>query len=518
VSLRIEDIQDLDVAKQVAQLALAENRRLYKRLEVQAKRIAELSGKDGDRELQLELLQLKESMAVLERRLYGPSSERRDGQEGPSGQNKSSVGEKQPPEPPSGPRSQPQLRLLTETHVLEDDALTCPCCGRQRVVWEGQEETVDEIDVVRREFVIRKHVRKKYRCRCGSAPVLAKRPLALPGGGRYSLAFAVEVAVAKYCEHLPLERQVRSMLRDGLNITSSTLWEQIERLARVLTPTYDAIRQHVVGKELVHADETTWRMLKKGSKKWWVWSISGHDAVFYRVDPSRGHQVIVDMLDGFVGTLLVDGYKAYNTAAKVLDSVELALCWSHARRGLLEAEACYPEASEALDLISELFLIERDLPRWQVIEDPLLRANALVQIRDTRNKRSRPLIEALAAWAKAQQALPQSRLGKAIAYLDTYWDGLCRFLEDPCVPLSNNPAERTVRGPVLGRKNHYGSKSLRGTEVAALFYTLVESAKLVDVDPRTYIMAAALAALRGEPTLLPHLFRKQRKTSSLTWQ
>ena len=91
--------------------------------------------------------------------------------------------------------------------------------------------------------------------------------------------------------------------------------------------------------------------------------------------------------------------------------------------------------------------------------------------------------------------MPRSDLGKAVRYMLERWTGLTRFLDDPCIPLDNNAAERALRGPVVGRKNHYGSKSLRGTQVAALFYTLCESAKLVGVDPHAYLLTATEAAL-----------------------
>ncbi|MDB4988300.1 MAG: hypothetical protein JWN04_3478 [Myxococcaceae bacterium] len=332
----------------------------------------------------------------------------------------------------------------------------------------------------------------------------------MPGGGSYSLDFAIEVAVAKYLDHTPLERQVRIMRREGLDIDSSTLWEQCERLARMLGLTAAAIRQYVVQAWVVHADETPWYMLKNGRQKRWMWSISRYDAAFYRIDPSRGHQVIVELLDGFEGLLVVDGYQAYGTAARALGGrIRLALCWAHARRTLVEAEESYPEASEALDLIGELFLIERDLPDWQCITDERLQAQALALIRETRQARSKPLVEALAAWAKAQQALKGSRLGDAITYLHNQWEGLVHFLEEPRVPLSNNAAERNLRGPVVGRKNFAGCKSVRGTEVAGVLYTLLESAKLAGVEPRDYLHAAAEAALTGTPPLLPHVYREQ---------
>jgi transposase len=102
------------------------------------------------------------------------------------------------------------------------------------------------------------------------------------------------------------------------------------------------------------------------------------------------------------------------------------------------------------------------------------------------------------------QALPGSALGQAVKYMSNLWPGLTRFLSDARVPLDNNATERALRGLVVGRKNHYGSRSRRGTEVAALFYSLLETAKLCGVDPKRYLREAALAALRGEEIPLPH--------------
>ncbi|MDB4984823.1 MAG: hypothetical protein JWN04_1 [Myxococcaceae bacterium] len=120
-----------------------------------------------------------------------------------------------------------------------------------------------------------------------------------------------------------------------------------------------------------------------------------------------------------------------------------------------------------------------------------------------------PTVEAPAAWAKAQRALKGSKLGEAITYLHNQWEGLVRFLDEPHVPLSNNSAERSLRGPVVGRKNFAGCKSVRGTEVASVLYTLIETAKLSGVEPRDYLRAAVEAALTGKPPLLPHVYREQ---------
>lgn len=500
--LRIDDIEDLGLARQVAQLLERENARLHARVESLLRENASLRGEEGQKQLELELLRLQEQMKAAQQREFGASSERRA--------RDAAEGEKQKPTPPDGVREQKSLPLEETTHELGEDECLCKRCGKSLAECSSKTEDHEEVDVIERRFVLRKHKRKVYNCECGSETV-APGPLRLPGGGRYSIDFAVEVAFEKWCAHSPLERQVRLMLGQGLDISSNTLWEQTERLARVLMPTHLLLREYVVSSCLMHADETPWYLLDKGRSKWWVWSISRHDAVFYRVDPSRAHTVIVEMLDGFKGALVSDGYSAYSAALKALAArgitITLSDCWTHARRGFVEAEDSYPECAEAIRLIGELFLIERELPDWEVVEDPVLRTAQLDHIRGVRAARSAPLVEQLRTWANTQQALSESKLGEALTYLKNQWDGLKIFLSDPRVPLSNNHAERSLRGVVVGRKNHYGSKSKRGTEVAALFYSLLETASMVGVDPKAYLRAAAAAALQGRPPLLPHAYK-----------
>src|SRR5438874_12526581 len=115
--------------------------------------------------------------------------------------------------------------------------------------------------------------------------------------------------------------------------------------------------------------------------------------------------------------------------------------------------------------------------------------------RRLRPERSRPVLDRIWQWATVQVGLPQNDFGKAVRYMLERWDGLTRFVDNPQVPLDNNSIERALRGPVVGRKNHYGSRSLRGTEVAVLFYTLCETAKLVGVDPHAYLLHAVYAAI-----------------------
>jgi transposase len=128
-------------------------------------------------------------------------------------------------------------------------------------------------------------------------------------------------------------------------------------------------------------------------------------------------------------------------------------------------------------------------------------SDRLVHAAQLRRERSGPIVEALYVWMREQRALPRSALGKAIAYTAGLWGGLTRFLDDPQIPLDNNATERGLRGVVVGRKNHYGSRSLHGTRVAALFYTLLESAKLAGIDPAIYLAEATRRAIASPGTV-----------------
>ena len=183
--------------------------------------------------------------------------------------------------------------------------------------------------------------------------------------------------------------------------------------------------------------------------------------------------------------------------------IELAHCWAHVRRKYLEGSDAYPGLGEhAVARIGELFALEQEMQATGEGSELLERARL-------RRQWSKPIVDAVLEWALECRGgvMPGSKMGRAIEYMLKLWPGLTRFLDDPGVPLDNNAAERALRGVVVGRKNHYGSRSKRGTEVAALFYTLFESAKLTGVDPRAYVRKAALAAIEtpGAVTLPAHL-------------
>jgi transposase len=487
---------DIERLRQAAMLLEQENARLFRRIETLVAELAEARGEDA-RSLQLEIECLKQQLASRTKALFGDSSERRACVE------HERTGERKEPRPGHGPREQKALPIVEVIHELDEPDQVCPSCGGDLKPMRGQFGEADEIDVVERSFRIVRHKRQKYRCRCGDKIETALGPDKLVPGGRYSIDFAVDVAIAKFADHLPLERQVRQMARDGLDVDSSTLWEQTWFLSKHLTSTYEANHAYVLASDVIAVDETWWRLMKKGaSKRWWVWSVAREDAVSYRLLPSRSTDAARQVLGDYAGVAICDGYKAYDVLAREREGSDLTLahCWAHVRRKFVEAELHYPEAGEVLDRIGQLYAIEAEAKRASPEE-------RLATLAALRAEQSRPILDEIRTWLMTQRALPRSALGKAIAYTSGLWPGLVRFLGEPKIPLDTNGVERALRGVAVGRKNHYGSRSERGTRVAALFYSLIESAKLCGVEPRAYLREATLRAVRnpGAATLAREL-------------
>ena len=486
--IAIQKESRLEVLREVALLLEQENRRLHQRIQQLTLTLARLQGQDGAAVLQTELDALKELLSRREQALFGDSSEKRP-------QPESMLAEPEAkPRKGHGPRAQLQLPVVEVLHVLDESNRDCPACGGQLQEMKEQTEASDEITVVERRFLITRHLRQKYRCQCNGAVVTSPGPCKLIAGGRYSPAFAVEVAASKYLDHLPLERQSRIMQREGLEVGSQTLWDQLDALARHLAPTYQALGQRVLASPLVHADETHWRLMAKSErKKYWAWCLTSADTVYCRIFDNRAKGSAQQLLAGYRGTVVADGYGAYEALARAGPGFTLAHCWAHARRKFVEIESHYPrQAREILDLIGELYAVERDVPPLEADGSPSTWLALRAQLRA---ERSRPLIERIRLWAGSQTVLPRSGLGQAIRYMQELWPGLTRFLDDPLIPLDNNPVERALRGLVVGRKNHYGSRSRRGCQVAALFYSLIETAKLCGVEPKSYLLRATSEAL-----------------------
>jgi transposase len=486
--VRIEGEHDIEQLRAKALVLLQENERLSKKMMELLKENLSLKG--------LSPQQLQQALAIIDDELNktkadpaprSPSTERR-GSSSSNGEKKEQKGH--------GPRAQPKLPVVEQLHELDAADHVCGECGGQLEWWVGQDDETEEVDVIERRFVMKKHVRRKYRCKCGCIE-MPDMPARLVPGGRYSNDFAVEVADDKYNNHLPLERQARKMGSEGLEVDSQTLWDQVLALSRKLEPAWEALLTDAIRQTVVGFDETRWEVLTKGSaskKSWTMWQLSTHRSVYFSIAEDRNAVAGNALLKGFSGIALGDAAIVHKSMAREGD-FRLAYCWSHGRRKFIEAESNDPVRSKQfLDMAEELFAIEAQAPPGPAGDE---------QRRKLRTEKSKPVVARIKEWLIGQRFLPGSAIGTAIKYIAGHWDGLIVFLDEPAVPIDNNRTERGFRGPALGRNNFYGSHSKQGTKVAAIFYSLIETAKLTRVDPKRYLKTALAAALAGEPVPLP---------------
>jgi transposase len=482
----LEAISDVKVLRGVAAYHYKENRRLKAELSKALEKLSELDGTQAV-QLALKLQALEKSHAKAIKQLFGQTSERRGGYR-PKNKDKPQTGH--------GPREQLELPIQEVKHKLPEDLAVCDLCEKPLAEWEGQTEDSLEVDFIEPQLVLKKHLRQKYRCECGGCIKVAPGPRKLFPKARYSVNFALTIALQKYCYHLPLDRQRRELKRRGLDVSTVTLWDYVHKVAELLRPAYERLPEHILAQSVVGADETTWRLLKTEkpgkSKTWWVWARRAEDAVHYKLAPSRGGEIAKELFEGFEGTILCDGYSVYESLSKNSSKLHLANCWSHGRREFLP-HAGDRGADRILRVISRMYKLEAKVKGRP--PDEVLRL---------RQKKTRRLLEAFFKWLRTQEAIPGSALHRAMKYILKREESLMRFLDDPLLSPDNNATERIIRGLVIGRKNHYGSRSERGTEVAAILYSLLDSAELAGINPHTYLRDALGAALAGEIIPLPH--------------
>lgn len=493
--LNLDHMKDVDALRLAAKILDRENARLIEQNRVLQTRLMRLEGTDAET-LQARLMELEQQLKNARQEAFGDSSEKR---EAPT--TEAAQPAPKPKQKGHGPRPQPQLPVIETVHTLDPaDRDNCAKCGDPMKEWKGGFEESEEIDVIERRVILRKHKRQKYVCGCGEAVETALGPQKLVPGGRFSTDFAIEVSIDKYADHIPLERQVRRFAREGLEVTSQSLFDQVHAVATACEPVAAAIHAHLLSKPLVHADESHWKLLdgdkEREQTRWQAWDLVAEDAASYTILPSRSAESAKKVLHGYAGIVMCDDYAAYD--ALKAQGVVLAHCWAHARRKFIECEGAAPQAllDEILGLIRRLYDIESTAPPGDTPDALALRAQR-------RQAESRPAVLAIRDWALAQRPLPRSTLARAIAYMTKNWVELTRFLDDARIPLDNNPAERALRGLVVGRKVHYGSKSERGIKVAATLYTVLETAKLNGLDPRAWLRAALKAHIDGAPPFIP---------------
>jgi transposase len=414
------------------------------------------------------------------------------------------VGVPKPPKKPAdglGPTPQPRLPHVPQRFELDTADRACPSCGGELFEMKGQFETSEMIDVVEVSYRVVQVEQQKYVCKCGGCVETAPGPERAAPGSRYSLALAIKVVLDKYLDHLPLERQARIMDRHGLVITSQTLWDLANALAHRLTRIDAALFDHVLAQPVIGLDQTGWpRLDGSGTKPWQMWCLTASGVVVHRIRDDKSAATFTALVGAYQGTIVCDDLSTHEAGARAGPGIVLANCWAHVYRYFAEAQPDHPEAEKALEWIGALYEIERSAE------------GDLAHLGELRRTESVRVLDELKEWLGSQVTLTSLSIGKAAAYTLGNWPKLIRFVDDARIPLDNNATERGIRGPVVGRRNHFGSKSRRGTEVAATLYTVIETAKLHDIDPAAYLHAAIVAADRGE-LLMPAQFAAQKSAT-----
>lgn len=474
--MSVRDESDIEQLRRIALTQQTQIRVLLDVLQRQSAELDEAKGTSGDLQEKITLLNELTAKAVTSDESPAetqPKTKKRKKQKG------------------HGPKPQLELERIEEIFELDEADKICPSCGGDLQPLDGQFESSKLVDVVEVSYRLVDVKRQKYACKCGGCIETALGPDRAVDGGRYSVGFAIKVAIDKYVDHIPLTRQTRVMKRWGLDVSSQTLWDQLSALHQRLRPCYDALYERVMADDVIGLDQTGWKRLNaKGATPWQMWCLTTEDVVYHRIREDKSAASWNAIVGDYQGVVVCDAMSTHGAAECNKPGPTLAACWAHVVRKFRDAEADFPDAGVARGFIKKLYEID-----------------AQAENRDERARlrrgESSEVLEQLEQWLLAQTTLKTTSLGQAIRYTLGYWPRLKVFVDNPDVPLDNNRTERGIRGPVVGRKNHYGSRSKRGTEVAALFYSLIETAKLVGVEPRRYLQEAAAAAKLGR-VLLPH--------------
>jgi transposase len=392
---------------------------------------------------------------------------------------------------------------IERERVVIEAPTSCACCGGSRLAKLGEDitETLEEIP---RRFKVIETVREKFTCRDCEAITQPPAPFHVTPRGYIGPQLLATVLFDKFGLHLPLNRQSRRFKCEGIDLSVSTLADQVGAGVFAAMPLFRLIEAHVMAAERLHGDDTTVPILAKGKTVTGrIWTYVRDDRPFGgRAPPAAVYYASRDRcgehparhLERFTGILEADAYSGFNTLydpGRKPAPITPAFCWAHARRLFFEladiaknarrgrsAAAISPIALEAVKRIDLLFDIERDINGLSA--DERLRV---------RQERSAPLLAELKTWLTEQRSRlsRSSNVIQPIDYMLKRWDGFAHFTEDGRICLTNNAAERALRGLALGRKAWLFAGSDRGADRAAVMNTLIMTARLNDIDPKAWL-------------------------------
>jgi len=391
---------------------------------------------------------------------------------------------------------------LPRRRIVHPAPTVCPCCGSSKLCKIGEHVT-KTLDVVPRQWFVTEHVREKFSCRSCETITQPPAPFHAIARGFAGPSLLAMILVDKYANHQPLNRQSEQFAREGIELSVSTMADHVGACAATLMPLHELIKAHVFAAERVHGDDTTVPVLAKvKTRTGRIWTYVRDDrpfdgkappaAVFF-YSPDRAGIHPEQHLAGYAGILQADAYSGFNAlyaSDRKPGPLTEAGCWAHARRKLFELadvaskarkgkpSTISPIAFEAVQKFNAIFALERSINGLS----PEARVAA-------RRKDIAPLVNELIEWMKRERAKlsRHNEVAKAFDYMLKRVDIFTRFLDDGRICLSNNAAERQLRGIALGRKSWLFAGSDRGGERAAVMLTLIQTCRLNDVDPQAWL-------------------------------
>lgn len=385
-----------------------------------------------------------------------------------------------------------ELEREVVEHALADTS--CACCGHEMHIC-GSEDS-EQIKIIPEKISVIKHKQFKYACRqCEHTEIknkiitASKPKQPIPGSIASSEALAA-VVTAKYCDALPLYRQVEIFKRGGLTLSRSTLANWCIKSGALLKPLVTAMRRHLIMQHSLCADETRVQVLDEPDKAatsqsyMWVYrsnEMSKQPAVIYDYQPGRSRASLKAFLQGFEGHLQCDGYSVYDN----VDGITPVGCWAHTRRkynDALKAESKNKgRAHKAISFIGKLYQLETQAKTKH------LSSEARYQLRQ---EKAKPVLADFKRWLDETKTrvTKESYIGKAVNYTLNQWEKLVRYIDDGELGIDNNITERDIRPFTTGRKNWMFCQSVAGAEASATIYSIVMTCRANDINPYYYFL------------------------------
>ena len=431
----------------------------------------------------------------------------------------------QPGTPAPKRRNHEHLPIEDEPYDLSDAEKFCATCGLPLIEMPGTEdsELIETLDV---SGYRRRIHRKKYipGCRCpgNKGIITAPGPAKLIPHSCYGASVWIHILIRKYQLQIPVARILLNLSLHGVNIPAGSVGDNLKRLAPLFEPIYAALEERSAAAAWWQADETRWHVFETTKTKtnfnWYLWVFISSESVVHIIDPTRAAKVIEEHLGSVVeGILLVDRYSAYKSYAAKRENVQLAFCWAHARRDFREAGLQYTQLKEWArqweENINRLF--HQNTLRLQYPFESAVFKKEDVRLREALDAMKHAFTDQI-----AQQQL-HHRQKKVLSSLKNHWDGLTVFADHPEIPMDNNGSERTLRNPVVGRKNYYGSGAAWSARLTAMLFSIFETLKLWDLSPvewlSDYFRACALNGGSAPEDVAAHLPWNIKKLTEKTW-